>query len=125
MERGKALEPQARAFYAFHADADVRQVGFIGRRVSMADIQDPEAIHVGCSPDGLVGDDGGLELKVPLEHTHISYLALDGDADRLHPAGAGMLVGDPARVVGVYVLRARAPSRADSRRAGPEVSGRT
>ena len=91
MERGKALEPQARAFYAFHADADVREVGFVGRRVSMADIQDPEAIHVGCSPDGLVGDEGGLELKVPLEHTHINYLALDGMPTAYIPQVQGCL----------------------------------
>ena len=30
-----------------------------------------------CSPDGLVGEDGGLEIKCPLIHTHVEYL-LDG-----------------------------------------------
>jgi hypothetical protein len=31
-----------------------------------------------CSPDGLVGEDGGLEIKCPLVATHIGYL-LNGE----------------------------------------------
>ena len=30
--------------------------------------------RVGCSPDGLVGEDGGLELKCPSPAKHVSYL---------------------------------------------------
>lgn len=75
VERGKALEPEARRHYAFQTDRSVQTVGFVGRRVSMAGIHDPQAYDVGCSPDGLVGEDGGLELKVPAPHTHIAWLA--------------------------------------------------
>jgi len=31
----------------------------------------------GCSPDGLIGDDGGLEIKAPQPTNHVKYL-LDG-----------------------------------------------
>lgn len=68
MERGKELEEQARAWYAFNADVDVEQVGFILR----------DDGRVGCSPDGLVGDDGLVEIKCPSAAVHVSYLL--GDA---------------------------------------------
>jgi len=51
MERGVELEEQARMTYEIENES-VEQVGFIE--------QDE---LVGCSPDGLVGDDGGLEIK--------------------------------------------------------------
>lgn len=51
MERGKVMEAEARDLYAFVHDAPLQQVGFI-RNGGM-----------GCSPDSLVGDDGGLEIK--------------------------------------------------------------
>lgn len=64
MERGKRLEPEARALYELQRDEDVDIVGFCVRDDGL----------VGCSPDGLVGEDGGLELKCPLIHTHMVYL---------------------------------------------------
>lgn len=64
MERGRALEPEARAWYELDRDVDVRQVGMILR----------DDRRVGCSPDGLVGDRGGVEFKCPLRRTHIGYL---------------------------------------------------
>lgn len=64
MERGRELEPRARAWYELQYDCDVEQVGFILR-------DDGE---VGGSPDGLVGEDGGLEIKCPALHTHIGYM---------------------------------------------------
>lgn len=51
IERGVELEDQARMTYEIEREA-VRQVGFI----EMDEL-------VGCSPDGLVGEDGGLEIK--------------------------------------------------------------
>jgi len=65
MLRGVELEPEARAMYEFMKDVDVEQVGFCFMN---------EDRKFGCSPDGLVGDDGMLEIKVPLVHTHIDYL---------------------------------------------------
>lgn len=64
MEHGIAVEPEARKWYAFDADADVDQVGLC---VS-------DCGRFGCSPDGLVGEVGGLELKCPLAKTHIGYI---------------------------------------------------
>lgn len=54
MERGQAEEIEARRYYAHHF-APVEEVGFIvNRRWGFA---------IGCSPDGLVGEDGGIEIK--------------------------------------------------------------
>ncbi len=51
MERGSASEAEGRSYYSLLTNKDVQEVGFIvdGR--------------FGCSPDGLIGDDGMLELK--------------------------------------------------------------
>ncbi len=51
MERGVELEEQARMTYEIE-NSDVKQVALVE--------QDE---YVSCSPDGLVGDDGGLEIK--------------------------------------------------------------
>ena len=62
-ERGTELEPQARAYYEFVA-GPVVEVGFCLRDDGIA----------GCSPDGLVGDDGLLEIKCPSPAVHVEYL---------------------------------------------------
>lgn len=65
MQWGTATEPQARAAYAFHHDVDVLEVGFIEHStIAMA----------GASPDGMVGDDGMIEIKCPNTATHIDTL---------------------------------------------------
>jgi putative phage-type endonuclease len=53
MERGVELEQAARETYEIEKDK-VEEVGFI----EMDEF-------VGCSPDGLVGEDGGIEIKCP------------------------------------------------------------
>lgn len=68
MQRGTAQEDKARKFYELQRSADVEQVGFLLR----------DDRRVGCSPDGLVGTDGMVEIKVPMAHTHVGYL-LDTD----------------------------------------------
>ena len=89
-ERGKVLEPDARRYYSFHTDTEARTVGFcvmsegemLERRPGGSGF-DPipagggpfSTPAVGASPDGLVGDDGLLELKCPREDTHMLYLA--------------------------------------------------
>lgn len=55
LEWGAAEEPKAVADYAFTSPEPVDRVGFILRDDQL----------VGCSPDALVGDDGGLEIKCP------------------------------------------------------------
>lgn len=64
MQNGIDGEDAARAWYAFDQDVDVQQVGFV-----LSDCG-----RFGCSPDGLIGDDGGLEIKVPDLETHAGYL---------------------------------------------------
>ena len=64
MERGKALEPQARSWYAYEHDVDVRTVGIVLRDDRM----------VAASPDALVGEDGGLEIKCPGAAGHVRNL---------------------------------------------------
>ena len=56
MDRGKAMEAEARAMYAFMRDADPQLVGFIKRDDGAA----------GASPDALIGDNGALEIKTKL-----------------------------------------------------------
>lgn len=53
MTRGKEMEPIVRDWYARTKFSDVRQIGFIFN----------PAINAGWSPDGLIGDDGALEMK--------------------------------------------------------------
>ena len=65
MERGTALEPEAREAYEFITDYEVQETGFI--------LDDSE--EFGCSPDGLVVDHSlGLEIKCPSDSVHVSYL---------------------------------------------------
>lgn len=56
MARGIELEAEARDAYSFGAGVAVDEVGF----VACDDLP-----NTGCSPDGLVGDDGMLEIKCP------------------------------------------------------------
>ena len=65
-ERGQSLEGKARAYYELWSGEKVETVGFVYRDASRM---------VGCSPDGLVGERGCLELKVPMASTHIGYLS--------------------------------------------------
>jgi putative phage-type endonuclease len=65
MKHGTETEPEARRAYEFFVDRDVQQVGFVPH---------PCIAMAGASPDGLVGDDGLLELKCPNTATHIETL---------------------------------------------------
>lgn len=65
MKWGSDTEPQARAAYAFHRDCDVAQVGFVAH---------PFIDMAGCSPDGLIGADGMVQIKCPNPGTHWASL---------------------------------------------------
>lgn len=65
MQWGMDTEPQARAAYEFVTDLTVAEVGFIDH---------PKLAMAGCSPDGLVADDGMVEIKCPNTATHLDYL---------------------------------------------------
>jgi predicted phage-related endonuclease len=64
MQRGVEMEPLAVVRYELEAGQMVRPVGFIGH----------DSLMAGYSPDGLVGDDGLIEVKCPKSATHLSYL---------------------------------------------------
>lgn len=82
MQNGIRLEPRARRFYEFARDCEVREVGFC--------FHDSE--RFGCSPDGLVGEDGCLELKSPKPQTHIQYLIAGGLPKDYKPQCHGHLI---------------------------------
>lgn len=65
MRWGTEQEPEARLAYEFATEAEVVEVGFV---------QHPTINMAGASPDGLVGDEGLVELKCPQTHTHIETL---------------------------------------------------
>lgn len=65
MQHGTDTEPQARAFYELETGFEVQEVGFIPH---------PRLEMSGASPDGLIGSDGGLEIKCPQPATHIKTL---------------------------------------------------
>ena len=66
MRWGTEKEPEARAAYSFHHDADVSEIAFVDH---------PSIAMAGASPDGLIGDDGLLEIKCPNTATHLDTLA--------------------------------------------------
>lgn len=63
-ERGREMEAKAMAFYEFMRDAPIRRVGFVT----------DEAGTMGCSPDGLVGDDGLAEVKCLKAENHVKAI---------------------------------------------------
>lgn len=65
MEWGTEYEPLARAAYEAHSSVLVDEVGMIDH---------PTVEMSGASPDGLVGDDGLVEIKCPTTATHIDTL---------------------------------------------------
>ena len=64
MDRGTALEPEARAYFEMTEDCEVQQVGFCTTDDGL----------MGCSPDMLIGTDGGGEIKCPSGGVHVQYL---------------------------------------------------
>lgn len=68
-------EPEARRWFSFDTGLEVRQVGLC---VS-------DCGRWCASPDGLIGDDGALELKVPMPKTHVGYLLADKLPDEYRP----------------------------------------
>jgi putative phage-type endonuclease len=65
MRWGTEQEPQARALYEFYRGVDVELVPFV---------EHPTIAMAGASPDGLVGDDGLIEIKCPSTSTHVDTL---------------------------------------------------
>jgi hypothetical protein len=68
MERGTLDEPYAREIYDEHY-APVTETGFM--------IRDDTGHKIGYSPDGLVGDDGLIEIKSRLQKVHLDTILAD------------------------------------------------
>lgn len=66
IDRGKELEPVAREMYQFVTNSKVNEIGF-------AELNE----YVGVSPDGLVADDGLIEIKCP-RPTGFLYQLING-----------------------------------------------
>lgn len=81
MTRGTDMEADARAWYELQTDNEVRLGGFM--------LTDDE--RAGCSPDGLIDEDGLLEIKCPKVDKHIGFL-LDGVSDDYRPQAQGQLL---------------------------------
>lgn len=65
MERGNLQESQARSEYETVTGNEVNQVGFV------------KTGRVGCSPDGLVGPEGGIEIKSVIPEVQIETIMAD------------------------------------------------
>lgn len=68
MDRGNEQEPYARMAYSAITGNLVEQVGFIKH----------ETLRCGCSPDGLVGTDGGVEIKSVIPTVQLDTLLRGG-----------------------------------------------
>lgn len=65
MQWGTDHEAEAKSSYEFLTDTTIVNVGFI---------EHPTMAMTGASPDGYIGEDGGIELKCPNSATHIETL---------------------------------------------------
>lgn len=74
VEWGKTHEPTARQLYQFEHGGDLSPVGFVNH---------PTIPNVGASPDGLVGNDGVLEIKCPYTISkHIATIEANAITDK-------------------------------------------
>ena len=84
MWRGHEDEPLARDAYAEHI-APVDEVGFMVRNFG--------DYRIGYSPDGLVGDDGQIEIKSRLQKLHLRTILADQiPAEHMAQLQCGLLV---------------------------------
>jgi len=75
------MEEEAVSFYELQRDCETVKVGFITN----------DEGTIGASPDRLVGEDGLLEIKVPKESTHVSYLLKKAVDQAYYPQVQGQL----------------------------------
>ena len=63
IDRGNELEGEARTIYELETGNKVDQVGYI-----------EHTPNSGCSPDGLIGEDGGVEIKCLSDKVYVELL---------------------------------------------------
>lgn len=73
LEWGTFHEDSARAYYEFFTGNAVDQIPFVFK---------DDSFRVGCSPDGLIGDKKGVEIKCPYNATHFIKFLVD---DKIKP----------------------------------------
>jgi hypothetical protein len=78
MQRGHEQEPLARMLYENETFCDVSNGGFF------------ESDFIGCSPDGMVADDGVIEIKSVLSNVHFANIKRGG----LDPAYKWQCIGN-------------------------------
>ena len=78
-DRGIAYEDEAIAAYEFQTDATVKRIGMVKNAIA------------GASPDGLVGDDGLVEVKAPRHHHYIRMILSEDPAADYRPQIMGQL----------------------------------
>jgi len=84
MLRGQLDEPFARDKYAEHF-APVEEIGFM--------VRDDWGFRLGYSPDGLVGDDGLIEIKSRRQKKHLATILADEvPLENMAQCQAGLLV---------------------------------
>ncbi len=76
MQQGIDREPLARTEYENATGRTVESIGFVLH---------PTIKMAGASPDGLVGEDGLLEIKCPKTTTHLKYIVEDTVPDEYLP----------------------------------------
>lgn len=85
MERGTLEEPIARDYYTQHTGTTVTEVGFM--------VREEDGWILGYSPDGLVGDDGLIEIKSRRAKTQVMTVMADQvPAQNMAQLQAGLLV---------------------------------
>lgn len=85
MERGNMEEPLARDFYANHKQVAVDEVGFILKKET--------DYTLGYSPDGMVGDDGLIEIKSRRQGKHVETILNDAPlAENMAQLQVGLFV---------------------------------
>lgn len=64
-EQGQLLEEEAIPWFELeHDEVTLDRIGFV----------ESDDGRCGCSPDSLIGEDEGLEIKCPAPHTHVGYV---------------------------------------------------
>lgn len=83
MERGREMELEAVRWYEMETNQETTVGGFCTNDEGTA----------GCSPDRLVGEDGGLEIKCPSAAVHVGYLLGMSDEYRMQAQGGLFITG--------------------------------
>ena len=74
-ERGREMENRAISLYEFANDVTIEPAGFV----------ETDTGETGCSPDGLVGDDGLVEVKCLKAENHIKAILYSQEHGRCLP----------------------------------------